>query len=170
MACLGNVTAAATLAMVWEGTEAELHSALGPAIRADLVLLQAGDYQLMHDRIHEAAYGLHPGSRAGVHASADRQIARPANRAGTARRRYLRDRQSARCRCGAVLIRSEEERRQVAALNLIAGKRAKAGTAYVSALRYLSAGRALLPADAWDRLPADLGSRAELGRMRVPDR
>jgi PAS domain S-box-containing protein len=52
---------------------------------------------------------------------------------------------------GAELIHSEDERREVAALNLIASKRAKAGTAYVSALRYLSAGRALLPADAWDR-------------------
>ena len=149
MACLGNVTAAATLAMVWEGTEAELHSALGPAIRADLVLLQAGDYRFLHDRIHEAAYALIPeAERASTHLRIGRLLAQR-----TAPEQLDADifeivNQLVR---GAVLIRSEEERRKVAALNLIAGKRAKAGTAYVSALRYLSAGRALLPADAWDR-------------------
>ena len=149
MACLGNVTAAATLAMVWEGTEAELHSALGPAIRADLVLLQAGDYRFLHDRIHEAAYALVPeAERASTHLRIGRLLAQR-----TAPEQLDADifeivNQLVR---GAVLIRSEEERRKVAALNLIAGKRAKAGTAYVSALRYLSAGRALLPADAWDK-------------------
>ena len=39
----------------------------------------------------------------------------------------------------------------MAELNLIAGRRAKASTAYASALTYLTAGRALLPEDAWDR-------------------
>ena len=36
-------------------------------------------------------------------------------------------------------------------MNLIAGQRAKQSTAYVSALTYLIAGRALLPEDAWER-------------------
>src|SRR5262249_29564495 len=35
-------------------------------------------------------------------------------------------------------------------LNLIAGKRAKASSAYASALTYLTAGAALLPEDAWE--------------------
>ena len=42
------------------------------------------------------------------------------------------------------LIASREEREQLAELNLIAGKRAKASTAYTSALRYLIAGAGLL--------------------------
>jgi predicted ATPase len=41
---------------------------------------------------------------------------------------------------GAALITSRSEREQVANLNLIAGKRAKASTAFVSALKYLAAG------------------------------
>ena len=41
---------------------------------------------------------------------------------------------------GAALITSREERERVAELNLIAGKRAKASTAYASALTYLAAG------------------------------
>jgi predicted ATPase len=52
---------------------------------------------------------------------------------------------------GTALIDSLDEREQVAKLNLIAGKRAKASTAYASALTYLAAGRALLPADNWER-------------------
>ena len=49
------------------------------------------------------------------------------------------------------LIASREEREQLAELNLIAGKRAKASTAYTSALRYLIAGAGLLGDDCWER-------------------
>ena len=41
---------------------------------------------------------------------------------------------------GAALIDQQEERDQLAELNLIAGKRAKTSTAYASALTYLNAG------------------------------
>ena len=41
----------------------------------------------------------------------------------------------------------------MAEFNLIAGKRAKASTAYVSALHYLVAGAALLADDGWDCRP-----------------
>jgi PAS domain S-box-containing protein len=53
---------------------------------------------------------------------------------------------------GAALITSRDEREQLAELNLTAAKRAKASTAYASALKYLTAGAALLPEDSWDRL------------------
>ena len=49
------------------------------------------------------------------------------------------------------MITSRDEREQLAELNLIAGKRAKASTAYASALNYLVAGAALLPEDCWER-------------------
>ena len=45
---------------------------------------------------------------------------------------------------------SMEERKRVAELNLIAGRRAKVSTAYVSALSYLAAGRALLKEESWE--------------------
>ena len=48
------------------------------------------------------------------------------------------------------LIMSVEERKRVAELNLIAGRRAKVSTAYVSALSYLAAGRALLKEESWE--------------------
>ena len=49
------------------------------------------------------------------------------------------------------MITSDREREQLAELNLIAGKRAKASTAYASALNYLVKGAALLPEDGWQR-------------------
>ena len=51
---------------------------------------------------------------------------------------------------GSHLITSTEERERVAELNLMAGRRAKISTAYVSALSYLTAGRALLTEQSWD--------------------
>ena len=72
---------------------------------------------------------------------------------------------------GAALITSREEREQLAELNLMAGKRAKASTAYASALNYLRRRRG---AAGGRRLgaPAATGLRAGAapGRMRVPDR
>src|SRR5262249_34817753 len=53
--------------------------------------------------------------------------------------------------CGAALITAPDERDQVAELNLIAGKRAKASAAYTSALTYFTAAAALLSTDAWQR-------------------
>ena len=51
---------------------------------------------------------------------------------------------------GASLITGGDERVRTADLNLIAGKRAKASTAYASALRYLHAGRSLLSEEDWE--------------------
>jgi predicted ATPase len=52
----------------------------------------------------------------------------------------------------APLRLSQEERDQIAELYLTAGKRAKTSTAYASALRYLTAGRALLGENTWERV------------------
>ena len=49
------------------------------------------------------------------------------------------------------MIASRDERERLAELNLTAGKRAKASTAYSSALRYFSQGAALLVDRAWER-------------------
>ena len=51
---------------------------------------------------------------------------------------------------GATLIAAPVEREKVAAFNLMAGKRAKAATAYGAALQYFAAGAALLPPDPWE--------------------
>ena len=50
---------------------------------------------------------------------------------------------------GAALIAGQDERDQLAGLNLIAGKRAKGATAYASALTYFVTGAKLLKDDCW---------------------
>ena len=52
---------------------------------------------------------------------------------------------------GAALIVARPEREQLAELNLTAARRARASTAYHSALSYLVAGGALLTNDDWER-------------------
>jgi predicted ATPase len=54
---------------------------------------------------------------------------------------------------GVALITARDEREQLAELNLSAGKRAKASTAYASALSYLVAGVAVLADDGWECRP-----------------
>ena len=51
---------------------------------------------------------------------------------------------------GAELIDDREERRELAALNLLAGRRAKGASAYELAVRYLDMGKSLLGPDSWD--------------------
>jgi predicted ATPase len=50
---------------------------------------------------------------------------------------------------GAALIDSPQEREQVAAFTLSAGKRAKASTAYATALAHFTAACALLALESW---------------------
>ncbi len=157
MACLGNVTQAATLAMVRKTTEGDVHSALAPATLAELVLFQDGDYRFLHDRIHEAAYARIPeAERASHHLVIGRMlVARtaPEQLEGSI---FEIVNQLDR---GADLIHSAQERQEVATLNLIAGKRAKSGTAHVSAMRY-SVRRSRLAAKGFmeSMLPTELRS------------
>ena len=68
---------------------------------------------------------------------------------------------------GAALITTAAEREQVAGLNLMAGKRAKAATAYASALQYFTGGRIAAGGKRMGAvLPARLRSRAQPGRVR----
>src|SRR5882672_3743176 len=149
LACLGNAAAVATLSLVYGTSETEIHSLLDEAVRADLLERRKDSYHFIHDRIQEAAYLLVPESlRPEAHLRIGRLLAAnapPQQREGAV---YEIVNQLNR---GASLITSGPEREQLAELNLIAGKRAKASTAYGSALNYLVMGEALLPEDCWER-------------------
>ena len=106
-------------------------------------------YRFIHDRVHEAAYSLIPGaSRAEAHLRIGRLLA--AQTPPEEREEAIFEIVNPLNR-GAALITGREEREQLAAFNLIAGKRAKASTAYTSALTYLIAGTTLLAEDCWER-------------------
>ena len=149
LACLGNSAEITLLAVVLGTSEAQVHAALGEAVRLELVERREARYRFAHDRVQEAAYALIPEPmRAEMHLRIGRLLAArtpPEKRDEV----DLRDRQSAQP--WRALIQSQDEREELAELNLIAGKRAKQSTAYASALTYLAAGRALLPEDCWER-------------------
>jgi PAS domain S-box-containing protein len=149
LACLGNLSDIATLSLVLGTSESQVHAAMWPAVRQELIERLPGAYRFVHDRVQEAAYSListdlRPAAHLRIgrlllsHTPSEKQqeaifeIANHLNRA-------------------LALITSREERELLAELNLIAGKRAKWSTAYASALKYLIAGVALLGDHGWER-------------------
>ncbi|MCW3094660.1 MAG: protein kinase [Chthonomonadaceae bacterium] len=148
-ACLGNVAELATLALVHGKTEEAMDAALWEAVHTGLVFHQGSAYKFLHDRIQQAAYSLIPDERcAGVHLHIGRVLLASMTADGLAEHLFEIVNQFNR---GAALITARDEQEQLAELNLSAGKRAKASTAYTSALTYLVAGAALLAADSWER-------------------
>src|SRR6516162_4773957 len=149
LACLGNAADVAMLSIVLGTSEEEVHAALWEARRQQLIDRLDRSYKFVHDRMQEAAYALIPErSRDEAHLTIGRLlVARtPPEKRDEAIFEIVNQ-----LNRGAPLITSQEEREEVAELNLAAGKRAKASSAYASALTYLTAGAALLPADAWER-------------------
>jgi PAS domain S-box-containing protein len=151
LACLGNSAEFALLAMVYQVPEEEIHAQLAEAARTGLVFHSEGAYRFLHDRVQEAAYSLIPEHlRAEAHLRIGRLLAEHTPREKREESIFEIVNQLNR---GAALITSQDEREQLAEFNLIAGKRAKASSAYASALNYLVAGAALLPDDCWERRP-----------------
>jgi predicted ATPase/signal transduction histidine kinase len=146
-ACLGNVAEVATVAMVRKGTEEAMHAELGDAVRAGLIFPGETSYKFLHDRIQEAAYALIPeGERARAHLRIGRVLL--ASMTGNGLAEHLFDLANQLDR-GAALLIDREEKTQVAMIDLRAGRKAKASTAYASAREYFSAGMALLDERDW---------------------
>ena len=148
LACLGNSAAIATLSTVHGASEAKIHAALWEAARAGLVLREQGGYAFLHDRVQEAAYALIPeGERAAVHLRIGRILLPHAPSSELEERIFEIVNHLDR---GATLITLQREKLQLAELNMIAGRKAKASTAYKSALSYFAAGIELLGDDPWE--------------------
>ena len=147
LACLGNAAAVGTLALVFGTKESKIHSLLEEAVVADLLERRKDSYRFIHDRIQEAAYLLVPESvRPEAHLRIGRLLA--AHTPPQQREAAIYEIVNQLNR-GAPLITSDQERVQLAELNLIAGKRAKASNAYVAALNYLVVAAAMLDGS-WD--------------------
>jgi PAS domain S-box-containing protein len=148
-ACFGNVAEITMLSIVLGKSNDEVRSDLWEAVRLELVEHLEGSYKFIHDRIQEAAYSLIPERlRAEAHLLIGRLLVAhtPAEKREEAIFEIVNQ-----LNRGAALITSRDECEQLAELNLLAGQRAQATTAYASALTYLTAGAALLPEDSWER-------------------
>jgi PAS domain S-box-containing protein len=149
LACLGNSADLELLAAVCADSKDEMRAALRDAVQIGLVLSSKRSYRFLHDRVQEAAYSLIPEeSRAEAHLRIGRLLLlhTPPERREEAVFEIVNQ-----LNRGADLITSQDERDQLANLNLIAGERARASTAYTAALTYFTAGAALLANDAWER-------------------
>ncbi|BCG03510.1 serine/threonine protein kinase (plasmid) [Paraburkholderia sp. PGU19] len=149
LACLGNTASIEMLSKVSGNSLHEIQVQLRPAVDQDLVEHVKGAYRFAHDRIQEAAYSLIPEhSRADAHLHIGQLLTAqtPADKLEETIFEIVSQHNR-----GAALVTSREAREQLAGFNLIAGQRAKASTAYASALNYLTAGTDLLTGDCWER-------------------
>ncbi|ADO69077.1 trifunctional serine/threonine-protein kinase/ATP-binding protein/sensor histidine kinase [Stigmatella aurantiaca] len=161
-ASLGSRFQLASLSTVLGCGFAEVAARLMPAIEEDLILPldsrwrlaeQGGDtdipYRFFHDRVQQAAYALIPeGDRAALHLRVGRMLLASAGPEPWDAHLIERVHQ---LNLGSSLVTDEDERCELARLNLLAGRKAKSSAAFAPALRYFSVGCSLLPADAWTR-------------------
>jgi predicted ATPase/GAF domain-containing protein len=148
LACLGNVAEVATLALVQGETEEAMHVALQQAVRAGLVFQQEDTYKFLHDRIQQAAYSLIPDEHvANIHLHIGRVLLASMTPDQLAEHLFDVANQFNR---GAALLIDRDEKARVATIDLRAGRKAKAASAYASARAYFSAGMALLDERDWN--------------------
>jgi AAA ATPase domain/Protein kinase domain len=148
LACLGSSAPMSTLSLVSGKSERALEAVLSKAIRAGLVSRLSGCLKFVHDRVQEAAYQLIPeAGRVFEHLRIGRLLLEltPPDKFEDAIFEIVNQ-----LNRGVARVTSAEERMRLAELNLIAGKRAKAAAAYVSALNYLGVSGGLLGGNSWD--------------------
>jgi PAS domain S-box-containing protein len=149
LACVGSGATLALLETVCEIPQKDIHDGLWQAVRGGLVLRLEDAYAFQHDKIQEAAYSLIPEhARAEAHLRIGRLLLA---HTPTDRRDEIIFEIVSQFNRSRTLIVSQDERDQLAQLNLTAGKRAKNAAAYSSALALLTVGRALLAEDCWSR-------------------
>ncbi|MCU1758789.1 AAA family ATPase [Pseudomonas sp. 14P_8.1_Bac3] len=142
LACLGKGASVATLATVLGVPQARVHAVFRVAVRHEMVECFGDVYAFIHDRIHEAAYSLmSESSRASLHLRIGRLFTEQMLSGQHEEKIFEVVGQLNR---GAALITAPDELEQLAQLNLAAGLRAKASTAYGAALTYFAAGIKLL--------------------------
>jgi predicted ATPase/signal transduction histidine kinase/CheY-like chemotaxis protein len=104
-------------------------------------------YKFLHDRVQQAAYSLIPEDhKKEVHLKVGQLLLK------NTQTEELEDNIFDivnQLNIGAELITQQSEKDELARLNLIAGRKAKASTAYESALRYLETNLGLLSPDSW---------------------
>src|SRR5262249_45376090 len=131
LACVERGRTAA-LSIVQGCSEGELHAALSEAAEAGLVSRGEDGYAFSHDRIREAAYALVPeNARPPIPLRIGRLLLAKLPESETSEAIFDVVKQ---LNHGVTLVDAPDERLRFAELNLIAGRRARATTAYESAL------------------------------------
>ncbi len=164
-ACIGNKFDLATCAIVSGKSIGETSSDLWPALVSGLIIptneiykFYQGDditveynyqsnYKFLHDRVQQAAYSLIPeNQKHSTHYQIGQLLWQntPESQIKTQIFELVNQ-----LNYGINLIIQVSERQELAKLNLAAGRKAKAATAYIAAAQYLSVGRQLLGDQSW---------------------
>ncbi|MBW4423668.1 MAG: AAA family ATPase [Nostoc desertorum CM1-VF14] len=156
-ACIGAEFNLNTLAIVCEQSPKVISLDLLVAIQAGLIQpiseldenLLVQEYKFLHDRVQQAAYALIDESqKLGVHLQIGRNLLEKTSPEQLAERLFeIVD----QLNYGTELITEPFQRNEIAKLNLQAGQKALAATAYEAAFKYFNAGLKLLDVESWQR-------------------
>ncbi|MFN6516817.1 MAG: PAS domain S-box protein [Nostoc sp. CreGUA01] len=154
-ACVGAEFDLETLAIIFECSPQAIFQGLLAAIQAELIQplseldenLLVQDYKFLHDRVQQAAYTLidEPQKQV-VHLQIGRNLLEKTSPEQRFDRTFVI---VDHLNQGINLINTQLERTEVARLNLMAGQKAKAATAYEAAFQYFNIGLKLLDTDSW---------------------
>ncbi|HVY31790.1 MAG TPA: AAA family ATPase [Polyangiaceae bacterium] len=146
-ACLGNTFDPEALVAVGERSRVQTAEALEQAVQEGLVVRTPNGCRFVHDRIQQAAYARIPeDQREATHLSIGRILLARTPKEALPDRIFDLLSQLNR---GIAILDEQSEREQLARLNLIAARRARASAAFRAAADYCAAGLLLLPADAF---------------------
>ena len=161
-ACVGASFDLNTLSIISEKSSHQISFELTPAVQSGLILpiseldeqLLIQNYKFLHDRVQQAAYALiDEEQKTVVHLQIGRLLLQNTPSEALSEEIFkIVDHLNLGIGAGTEalsLLTSQQERSQIAKLNLIAGQKAKAATAYGAAVGYLNAGLKLLSADSW---------------------
>ncbi|MEH1783419.1 MAG: AAA family ATPase [Nostoc sp.] len=151
--CIGNHFDLKVLALVGEQSIEETANALVEAILRGLIIFIESDetidkkYRFYHDRVQQAAYALIADeSKSAVHLKIGKLLLRNASPEEVNEQIFDLVNQ---LNLALVLIVEQREKDELLRLNLIAGKKAKASTAYTPAKRFFSIAMNLLAENVW---------------------
>ena len=154
-ACVGADFDLNTLSSITEQSQIEIYSELTPAVQSGLVIptsefnnnLLIQPYKFLHDRVQQAAYTLIDETQKKIiHLQIGRLLLQ-----NTSPKKLLEEifKIIDHINVGVELLTQQKERDEFAKLNLIAGQKAKAATAYGAAVEYLNMALKLLSPRSW---------------------
>ncbi|WP_442994301.1 ATP-binding response regulator [Scytonema sp. PRP1] len=156
-ACVGAKFDLNTLAIIGEKSPRKTFLDLAAALTSGLISpiseldkdLLIPNYKFLHDRVQQAAYGLVEESQnQAIHLQIGSLLLH------NTKPETLLDKIfkiADHLNLGIKLVTEQEKRDEIAKLNLMAGQKAKAATAYDAAKRYLTTAIELLPLNSWQR-------------------
>ncbi|MFG6102283.1 AAA family ATPase [Leptothoe sp. EHU-05/26/07-4] len=166
-ACIGNRFDLETLAIICEIRQGKVAANLWKSLRAGLIIPETEiykffqradkgvaslkditvDYHFLHDRVQQAAYALIPQTdKQAIHLKIGQLLLKKMSPSDQEETIFTIVGQ---LNMGRDLLTTQADRTQLAQLNLQAGRKAKASTAYSAALGYLTIARQLCAPDSW---------------------